>query len=1046
MKTQINFNTKRKLFISTFIAMALALTTFSQQNGARIAATTGLADPSAMLDVVSSSKGFLCPRMIAAERTAISTPAEGLLVYQTDSPAGFWYYNGSSWVQVSSGSGTSNYLPKWTSANTLGNSLVFDDGTNVGIGTTSPAGSLDIGTWDGWSSPALRFSKNTGSEKDIRIINDAEGLAIRDFTGTSGNIFNIRTADDEQRLVVNNSGNVGIGASDPPAVLTIQEDLGSFKSQVRLKGTVEDIWAGSEISAWGFNFNAPIFRQLGAIKFIMDIGLEDPNMSSSVRFYNTQGSTLTEVMRISSDGNVGIGTTNPATNLDVAGSMQVQYFGDTRISIKNNEIGGTTWSWANDWENRAGFSLIQEGSAGDRIFVDTSGNVGFGTVTPSERLHINGNLSLDYPYSTAYITFGKHETAGDSREIRLFENPGGTNIYGLRYKYTGAYYYTGILANGNENIVVKDNGMVGIGTNNPGARLHLQGNSGEDMLRSTIGSAYWQLGQNAGTGIGNDDFAVYSSTFAASNGYVPIMTFKNNGKVGIGTTSPSYKLTVAGGSLRVTGTGEPGDPATRVGVIYENNSGGIPGWWLSQNSNGKFAIHQDGTGDRLTIDGGGNVGIGTSTPGARLSLGDGVGQKLYVYEEGSIRLGFGVDLSGSTRELAVFHTTSGSDGDISFGKRLESTGAYTEAMRITGSGDVGIGTASPGAKLEVAGQVKITGGSPGAGKVLTSDGSGLASWTTPSAGIGGSGNTNYISKWTGGTTLGNSSIYDNGKVGIGTANPSSPLHVVQNATSSNIPAILGENTNTHGYGIGVKGEGKMIGVKGVSIATHDYQSSIGVSGYGEADGSGNNEAYGGDFTAFGYGTGDVFGVKGWAAGQTTGNKYGGWFYGNVHVTGTISKGGGSFQIDHPLDPENKYLYHSFVESPDMKNIYDGLVMLDNQGKATVQLPAWFEALNYEFRYQLTPVGAPAPDLYISQEISGNSFAISGGKPGMKVSWMVTGIRHDPFAEKNRIPVEVEKREKEKNLYLYPDAYDQPEEKGIDFQRENKMKKQEEIKK
>jgi hypothetical protein len=75
--------------------------------------------------------------------------------------------------------------------------------------------------------------------------------------------------------------------------------------------------------------------------------------------------------------------------------------------------------------------------------------------------------------------------------------------------------------------------------------------------------------------------------------------------------------------------------------------------------------------------------------------------------------------------------------------------------------------------------------------------------------------------------------------------------------------------------------------------------------------------------------------------------------GNVSVPGMLSKGGGTFKIDHPLDPENKYLFHSFVESPDMKNIYDGVVTTDNQGYATVALPAYFEALNTGFRYQVT---------------------------------------------------------------------------------------------
>jgi hypothetical protein len=144
--------------------------------------------------------------------------------------------------------------------------------------------------------------------------------------------------------------------------------------------------------------------------------------------------------------------------------------------------------------------------------------------------------------------------------------------------------------------------------------------------------------------------------------------------------------------------------------------------------------------------------------------------------------------------------------------------------------------------------------------------------------------------------------------------------------------------------------------------------------------------------------------------------------GNVNIFGNLTKGGGSFKIDHPLDPENQYLYHSFVESPDMMNIYNGNIILDENGEAWVELPEWFEALNKDFRYQLTPVGAPGPNLYIAEKIKDNHFKISGGEPSAEVSWQVTGIRHDPFAETNRIPVEETKPPEEQGTYLHPEAY------------------------
>lgn len=125
---------------------------------------------------------------------------------------------------------------------------------------------------------------------------------------------------------------------------------------------------------------------------------------------------------------------------------------------------------------------------------------------------------------------------------------------------------------------------------------------------------------------------------------------------------------------------------------------------------------------------------------------------------------------------------------------------------------------------------------------------------------------------------------------------------------------------------------------------------------------------------------------------------------NLDVQGTITKRAGSFKIDDPIDPEHKVLQHSFVESPDMMNIYNGIVVLDHNGEAQVDLPPYFEALNRDFRYQLTPLGGYAP-LFVSSEIKANSFRVAGGTPGLRVSWTVTGIRHDSYANEHRIPVE-----------------------------------------
>jgi hypothetical protein len=152
-------------------------------------------------------------------------------------------------------------------------------------------------------------------------------------------------------------------------------------------------------------------------------------------------------------------------------------------------------------------------------------------------------------------------------------------------------------------------------------------------------------------------------------------------------------------------------------------------------------------------------------------------------------------------------------------------------------------------------------------------------------------------------------------------------------------------------------------------------------------------------------------------------------YGNVNIQGTLTKSSGAFRIDHPLDPERKYLQHLFVESPDMLNIYDGVAVLDSHGKAIVRLPSYFEALNRDFRYQLTCIGSAAP-VYIAREIHNNRFIIAGGRPGLRVSWQVTGVRHDAYANEHRIVVEEDKKtEKERPPLSSPRSSHDPERTG-----------------
>jgi hypothetical protein len=158
----------------------------------------------------------------------------------------------------------------------------------------------------------------------------------------------------------------------------------------------------------------------------------------------------------------------------------------------------------------------------------------------------------------------------------------------------------------------------------------------------------------------------------------------------------------------------------------------------------------------------------------------------------------------------------------------------------------------------------------------------------------------------------------------------------------------------------------------------------------------------------------------------------GWFTGDVTVTGKVTKAGGGFTIDHPLDPGERYLCHSFVESSEMKNLYDGIAIADAGGEITIELPQWFEALNHQFCYHLTPIGGPAPNLHVSSEVFRNAFAIGGANPGMKVCWQVTGVRRDPWAATNSLMVEMFKQPNERGCYLHPELYGAGKEKSLGY--------------
>jgi hypothetical protein len=265
--------------------------------------------------------------------------------------------------------------------------------------------------------------------------------------------------------------------------------------------------------------------------------------------------------------------------------------------------------------------------------------------------------------------------------------------------------------------------------------------------------------------------------------------------------------------------------------------------------------------------------------------------------------------------------------------------------------------------------------------------------------------------------------------------------------------VFADADNSSSLNIGVLGEASGVGSINVGIAGQidgNTGSGSNYSFYGFGDEAGPGDNYG-LYVIANNSTGTNYGVYAETPGSA-GASFAGYFDGDVeingdlNVTGNISKGGGTFKIDHPQDPTNKYLVHSFVESPEMMNVYNGNIETDANGYATVELPEYFESANKDFRYQLTVIGSFAQAI-VKEKISDNKFIIQTDQPNVEVSWQVTGIRNDPYAQKNRIEPVQEKPEQHKGTYLHPGAYDvdksksQHEKYGPNKDKQRKAQKQ-----
>jgi hypothetical protein len=654
---------------------------------------------------------------------------------------------------------------------------------------------------------------------------------------------------------------------------------------------------------------------------------------------------------------------------------------------------------------------------GNSIVFQTGGNVGVGTTTPDAKVD-----------ATSATIAARGTTSGAT----------GTGVFGRATSATGANFgvqgTTASSATGSA-------GVAGTTTATTGTSAGVLGKS------SSPGAGV--LGMNsAATGVG----VIGNATASGTNANIGVkgVSLGGNG-TGVVGTGPKYGM---------SGTANNGVPGT-AGVIGKANNGsvvgvyGVEGLSAGTNGVGVFGCSTLG-GSCTTLLPAGSIGVegishsvnGYGVYGSN-TINNGVAGGVYGVSASTIGSGvFGANTSPSGVGYGVQGNAASGDTGASgvFGFEGAATGQVygvsggTNSSSNAAAGVSGFESSTTGVVYGVTGGTNST--TQGAAGVNGFEGAatgyvfgvfgGVASSTDFSAGVGGSAN----------STTGQ--VY--GVVGVShsTTNGSAAVNGYEPATTGQVYGVYGSTPSVDGTGV----QGFAAATSGTVYGVFGGTNSPGgaaVGGYSGASSGGTGASFTAGATSgvaigvFGQtsspaGAGAAFtNLSGGTSAVIVGNGAGykqifqvdaagdGFFAGNLNVTGKVTKGSGSFKIDHPLDPANKYLSHSFVESPDMMNVYNGNITTDRHGLATIVLPAYFEALNRDFRYQLTVIGQFAQAI-VQQEIAKNRFTIKTSKPSVKVSWQVTGIRHDAYADADRIPVEEDKPLQERGHYLHPELF------------------------
>jgi len=753
---------KKILLFTLFCVLIIISSTFLvlSQNVAITDDDSYTANSSAMLDIKSLSKGMLVPRLTTVQRNAVSNPATGLLVFDTD-VLSFYFYNGTSWTNLSSGNASG--IIGYTAPDKV---YLNDINDKFGIGTISPNGKLDV-----------KSDVSIGNEKPIfNVVNSTGDTVFAVYEqGVRINVY-----DDPLAKATSSKGGFAVGGFSPAKAGVTNEYLRITPDSIRLY-VEDDPLAKANTSKGGFAVGGFSPAKAGFTNEYLRI------TPDSVRIYIEEGSADKAT---TSKGGFAVGGFSPAKGLGTD-----DYF---------NIYGSMAATIVDPSEARIMWYPLKEAFLAGKIIVEHADSVGLNSFSTGYLSRAKGSYSQAFGYQS--VARGNYSTA-----IGYNALANGQNSYAFgnsAYAKDSASYAIG---SGAKALGLRSFAMGSTGVDSAGVATNPTIASGNYSYAFGMGSQATNTGSFAfgtqDTAIGNYSLAMGYKT-KASNWYDTAMgnhTKASGGNstamglntlaIGSNSTAMGSHTTASGSESIASGSGTiaSGEVSTAMGV--ETIASGELSIAMGDRTiaSGYSAMSM---GERTIASGGYSLAMGfwsISEGDFATSMGYYTKAKPYA----SLAIGKYNDTTCSPSGLTSWIST---DPLFIIGNGATNN-TRSNAMTVLKNGNVGIGAISPSSKLEIIGDIKITDGTEGLGKVLTSDASGLASWQgLPSSGVSGSGIANYLAKFSDATTVGNSVIYDDGtNIGIGTASSGSKLEVAGNIRIPTSDILF---TSAHEHGLG----------------------------------------------------------------------------------------------------------------------------------------------------------------------------------------------------------------------------------------------------